>query len=114
MQDSAGFERRIRGQIHDKLHAHCPIAHMMTVGQAELRIELLADGADWAVTDDGECRVDVHPRQEAVARLALFIDPLVKQAYADDFTRGRARYSVRAASIFIPHRRARSDAPYLF
>ena len=44
----------------------------MAFGQAEVRVELLADGPDRAVADDRERGVNVHARREAVGRLALF------------------------------------------
>ena len=85
VQDGAGLEGGVGGQVHDELHAHRPVARVVAFGQAELRVELLADGADRAVADDGERGVDVHARHEAVARLALLIHALVEQADADDF-----------------------------
>ena len=84
VQDGAGFERSVGGQIHDKLHAYGPITHMMAFGQAELRVKLLADGADGAIADHGERGVDVHARHETVARFALLINALVQQTDADD------------------------------
>ena len=80
-----GLEGSVGGQVHDELHAHRPIAGVVAFGQAELRVELLADGADRAVADNGERGVNVHARHEAVAGLALLIHALVEQADADDF-----------------------------
>ena len=84
VQDGARCERRVGGQIHDKLHAYRPIASMVAFRHAELRVELLADGADGAVADHGERGVDVHARHETVARFALLINALVQQPDADD------------------------------
>ena len=46
MEDGAGVERRVFGQIHDKLHADRPVADVMGIRQTELRVELLANRAD--------------------------------------------------------------------
>ena len=85
VQHGAGFERRVCRQIHDELHAHGPIARVMAFRQAEMRVELLADGTDRAVADDRERGVNVHAGHEAVGGLSFFIHALVEQADADDF-----------------------------
>ena len=74
----------------------------MAVGQAEMRIELLADGADRAVADDRERGVDVHARREAVGRLAFFVHALVEQTDADDFGAPSARHSVPPIQFIKP------------
>ena len=84
VQDRAGLEWRVLGQIHDELHADRPVAHVVAFGQAEMGVKLLADRTDWAVADNGERRMDVHAWHEAVAGLALLVHALVEQAHADD------------------------------
>ncbi len=106
MQDGAGLERSILGQVHDELHAHRPIARVMALGQAELRVELLADGADRTVADDGERGVNVHARHEAVARLALLIHALVEQPDAEDFMIFDQHFGYRCAGPDLHRPRA--------
>ncbi len=56
----------------------------MAVGQAEVGIQLPADGTDRTVSDDCERGMNVHARREAISRLTFFIHALVEQAHADD------------------------------
>ena len=79
-----GLSGGVFGQVHDELHADGPVARVVALGQAEMRVELLADRADRAVADHGQRGVDVHAGHEAVAGLALLVDALVEQAHADD------------------------------
>src|ERR1035441_7754418 len=65
VQDGAGLQRCVSRQVHYEFHAYRPIPRMMAFGQTELRVKLLANGTDGAVSDDRERRVDVHARHEA-------------------------------------------------
>ena len=72
-------------QIHDELHAHGPVANVVTFGQAKLFIKLAANGTDGTICDDGERGVDVHAGREAVGGISFFVHALIEQADADDF-----------------------------
>ena len=78
VQHGARLERAVLGQVYHELHAHCPVARMMAFGKAEVCVQLLSDGSDGAVADNGQGRVDVHAGHESLARLALLIQPLVQ------------------------------------
>jgi len=62
VENGAGLEFDVRRQIDDELHADGPIVLMVALGQAELFVELAADGTDGTVADDGERGADVHAR----------------------------------------------------
>ena len=62
VEDGAGFEIDILGQVDHHLHADGPLARVMAGGHAEVFVELAAHGAHRTVADHGERGLDVHAR----------------------------------------------------
>jgi hypothetical protein len=79
---------------------------VVAFGHTKLLVQLLADGADRAVTDHGERGVDVHAGHEAVAGLALLIHTLVEQADADNLVVFDQRLRHRRAGPDLDRARA--------
>ena len=69
VEDGAGFEAAVFRQIDHHLHADGPLVLVMAGGQAEVFVELAADGADRPVADDGEGGADVHAGHETASGL---------------------------------------------
>ncbi len=60
-----------------------PLAFVVSLGHAEVIVELAADRADRPVADYGERGLDVHARHEAGIGIAGFIHALIDHAQAD-------------------------------
>ncbi len=80
VKDHAGFEGGVLGQVHHHLHADCPLALVVSFGQAEDFVELATDRAHRPIADHGQGGADVHAGQESVFGVAVLIDALVGQA----------------------------------
>src|SRR5512147_3167953 len=80
----AGFEIDSVWKFDHELHAECPLANLVALGQTEFGIYLAADCPDRAVADDGERGLDVHAGSEASAGIAVCVGALVGETNAGE------------------------------
>ena len=71
-------------QIHHHLHADGPVANVVALRHAEVRIELAPDRADRTVGDHRQAGVDVHAGHVALRGCAGTVHALVDEANAGD------------------------------
>ena len=84
MEDGAGFQAGAVRQVHHHLHADGPLALMVSVGEAEFRVELAADGAHGPIAHHREGRADIHAGKVVGLGSALGVHALIGEAHAED------------------------------
>ena len=67
VEDSSGLEAGVLAEFDHHLHAQSPFSLLMTLRQAEVRIDLATNGSHRPVCHNGERGAHVHARHETLA-----------------------------------------------
>ena len=84
VQHRAGFERTILGQVHHELHADRPVTSAMPRRHPEMFVDLPTNRTHRSITNHRQRGANIHPRREAVRRVAFLVRPLIDEPHTDN------------------------------